>query len=670
MNKMQKNDLWLYKCGFKRGNEKFTMKTSRGVAEKVPIENIKTNVPTTTLSPDATQNPVNSSESDQTPEGDILRPTRRSTRVSKPPNRLTYLSLKSLLLSEETLVCEAATADPDTFYLHEARREKDWPKFQEAMQIEVDGQMRNKNFKLRLRSSLPAGTQVLPGVWVLKRKRRLLTGQIYKWKARLNLDGSRQIKGVHFDLTYAPVASWSVIRMLLVLVLAWKWISKQIDFVQAFTQAPTERPMFMEVPKGYTIKNGDPKDYVLEILANTYGAKQAPKVWYDYLTSKLLQAGWEKSKIDPNIFYNNLLKLILVCYVDDTIMLGPNSDNIMQAVSQLKKLKLDLTMEGDISDFLGVHIEKLPNGSFHLNQKHQIDRVLKDLSLTDENVKVKAVPCKVSKILKRDENGEDHDESFHYRSVIGKLSHIDRCTRLDISYIVHQCARFSSSPKQLHNKAIKWLGRYLKHTRKLGYIIQPDFEKGLEIFVDSDWAGNWDITNAHKDPDTAKSRYGFIIMFAGVPIFHASRLMQMITLSSTEAEYVGLSESLREAIPLINLVKELKQRGFSMPKSQTKVLCKLFEDNSGAIEIAKEEKYRPQTKHINVKYHHFRSLVQEGVISILPIKSEDNPADILTHPVTVERLAKHITTLLKWHLLPQLSKGVLQYLKSNDVGTH
>ena len=159
-------------------------------------------------------------------------------------------------------------------------------------------------------------------------------------------------------------------------------------------------------------------------------------------------------------------------------------------------------------------------------------------------------------------------------------------------------------------------------------------------------------------------------MFAGVPFFHASRLMQMITLSSTEAEYVGLSESLREAIPLINLVKELKQRGFSMPKSQTKVLCKLFEDNSGAIEIAKEEKYRPQTKHINVKYHHFRLLVKEGVISILPIKSEDNPADILTHPVTVERLAKHITTLLKWHLLPQLSKGVLQYLKSNDVGTH
>ena len=107
-----------------------------------------------------------------------------------------------------------------------------------------------------------------------------------------------------------------------------------------------------------------------------------------------------------------------------------------------------------------------------------------------------------------------------------------------------------------------------------------------------------------------------------------------------------------------------------MPKSQTKVLCKLFEDNSGAIEIAKEEKYRPQTKHINVKYHHFRSLVQEGVISILPIKSEGNPADILTHPVTAERLAKHITTLLKWHLLPQLSKGVLQYLKFNNVSTH
>ena len=118
-----------------------------------------------------------------------------------------------------------------------------------------------------------------------------MTEEIYKWKERLNLDGSRQIKGVHFDKTYAPVASWSVVRFFLVLFLSWGWVSVQIDFIQAFTQAPTEWPLYMNIPKGYTVSEGDPNDYVLEILANTYGARQAPKQWYDYLCIKLKEAG-------------------------------------------------------------------------------------------------------------------------------------------------------------------------------------------------------------------------------------------------------------------------------------------------------------------------------------------------------------------------------------------
>ena len=89
----------------------------------------------------------------------------------------------------------------------------------------------------------------------------------------------------------------------------------------------------------------------------------------------------------------------------------------------------------------------------------------------------------------------------------------------------------------------------------------------------------------------------------------------------------------------------------------------LFEDNSGAIEIATGDKVRPRTKHINVRYHHFRQLVENKTLVIEAIRSEDNPADILTHPVTLERLAKHVTSLLKWNLLPAVSEGVLQCLK-------
>ena len=126
------------------------------------------------------------------------------------------------------------------------------------------------------------------------------------------------------------------------------------------------------------------------------------------------------------------------------------------------------------------------------------------------------------------------------------------------------------------------------------------------------------------------------------------------------------SEAIREVVPLIKLVDDLKKLGLPMPEPTSVAKVKIFEDNAGAIEIAKGEKMRPRTKHLNVRWHWFRSMVQDGTLAIEAIRSERNPTDILTHPVNVIRLAEHVETLMKWHLLPKASEGVLQYLKSVD----
>ena len=148
---------------------------------------------------------------------------------------------------------------------------------------------------------------------------------------------------------------------------------------------------------------------------------------------------------------------------------------------------------------------------------------------------------------------------------------------------------------------------------------------------------------------------------------HASRLMQIIALSSAEAECIGLSEAPREIIPLIRSLEQLKKMGLDPPNVKTVAKCQVFEDNAGAIEIAKNEKIRPRTKHLNVRWHWFRSHVQDGTLEINAIRSEDNPADILTHPVSMERLAKHVETLMKWNLLPEASEGVLKYLSPSET---
>ena len=94
-----------------------------------------------------------------------------------------------------------AQSDPDTMYHHQAMREPDHKHFIAAMDKEIADQMANGNFVLLPRSSLPNGATVLNAVWQMKRKRDIRTGKIVKYKARLNIDGSRMVKGRDYDLT-------------------------------------------------------------------------------------------------------------------------------------------------------------------------------------------------------------------------------------------------------------------------------------------------------------------------------------------------------------------------------------------------------------------------------------------------------------------------------------
>lgn len=90
-------------------------------------------------------------------------------------------------------------------------------------------------------------------------------------------------------------------------------------------------------------------------------------------------------------------------------------DKINQIVEDLKKVKLDITDEGDIQDFLGVNITMKEDGTIHLTQSHLIDQIVSDLGLSKDNVKTKRTPAMSFNILRRDEDGKDFDKSFNYR---------------------------------------------------------------------------------------------------------------------------------------------------------------------------------------------------------------------------------------------------------------
>jgi hypothetical protein len=225
---------------------------------------------------------------------------------------------------------------------------------------------------------------------------------------------------------------------------------------------------------------------------------------------------------------------------------------------------------------------------------------------------------------------------------------LEKSTRPDIAYAVHQCARFSSNPKKSHEAAVRRIVRYLQGTKNKGINFKVDKSRSFECWVDADFAGNWRQEGAASDTMTSKSRSGWVILYANCPITWSSKLQTLTALSTTEAEYVALSTALREVIPLMTLSMEMKAEGVWKRIDSPIVHCKVFEDNAGALEMAKLPKIRPRTKHINNYYHHFREWVEQGKISLSATASADQIADILTKPLGLADFVKFRQAIMNW----------------------
>jgi hypothetical protein len=248
----------------------------------------------------------------------------------------------------------------------------------QAVIKEVNDHIENKNWELIPRDKVPKGTTILPSVWSMKCKRDIKTQQVYKHKARLNVHGGKQVYGENYFETFAPVVTWFSIRLLLVLSILNKWHTRQVDFILAYTQADIEFNMYMELPAGIETKYGNGKTHVLKLLKNLYGQKQAGRVWNQHLTKGLKQLGFKQSNVDECVFFCGTV--IFIVYTDDGIFASPDSKEVDKAINDMEKL-FNINDQSDLKDYLGVNVEKLPNGDIKLTQPHLINQIITELKL-------------------------------------------------------------------------------------------------------------------------------------------------------------------------------------------------------------------------------------------------------------------------------------------------
>ena len=234
--------------------------------------------------------------------------------------------------------------------------------------------------------------------------------------------------------------------------------------------------------------------------------------------------GFKRSEHDPCVFYRGT-NIVLV-YTDDLILLDKDSD---KAVDDLLTI-FCVDDRGSIDEYLGEKVQRLDEATILLMQPQLIDSILIDLQLLDEdgkprpNMDTKDLPCMVTKPIGPDPEGEPFNEEWDYRSVISKLNFLEKSTCGEIAYAIHQCACFESTLKASHGKAIKHIGRYLLKTRDKGLLLKPDPKESFECFLDADFSRSWDKCIADKDPNTAKTCSGFVIKYARVPLYWASKM--------------------------------------------------------------------------------------------------------------------------------------------------
>jgi hypothetical protein len=497
---------------------------------------------------------------------------------------------------------------------------------------------------------------VLPSTWAFRCK-RYPDGLIKKLKARFCVRGDHQREGVDFFDTFAPVVSWTTVRLMLILSLILDLSTRQVDYTAAFLHADIDKDpnyekltkeekrrsgVYVEMPRGFS----EPGK-VLKLKKSLYGLKQAPRNFFQHLKAKLEKIGFESSESDACLFISD--KVICIVYVDDTLLFSPKSEYIDEVLEALKQEQMDLEVEDDVAGFLGVDVQRnADNTTVTMTQKGLIERIVKALGC--ESLPIKKTPAEHD-ALGTDKEGEPPQEAFNYASVIGMLQYLHAHTRPDLTFAVSQCARFIHNTKRSHEIALLRIGQYLRGTMNKGLVLRPNTELGIDCFVDADFAGTWGSEDVHE-PISVKSRTGYVLCLSGCPIVWVSKLQSDIALSTMEAEYNALSMAMKDLLPLKRLVETVSKAVGLQQQDVINMRTTVWEDNSGALTLANLEPGRmtPRSKHYGVKYHWFRSHLKPNNIEVLKIKTTEQQADIFTKGLRTHKFEENRKQLLGWYV--------------------
>ncbi|WVY89239.1 hypothetical protein V8G54_034753 [Vigna mungo] len=509
--------------------------------------------------------------------GSVNNETKPRKHVVRPSRLTDYEVYSDAIIDEEgDIIHLALIAGSEIMDVNEALAQPIW---RAAMTEELRSIEKNKTWKLM---DLPHGKQSID-VWIFKTKVNP-DGSVLKHKARLVAKGFLQKEGVDFTEVFAPIARLETICIVVSIACFNKWNLFALDVKSAFLHG------FLEEEKGK-----EHQAYKLDKAL--YGLRQALRAWNKRINVFFDSKGFERCLMEHNLYVktNKDNNVLIVCpYVDDLLLTGSSLEELEEFKQQMQT-EFDMTDMGELRYFLGMEFSKTSVGLL-MHQRKYVKDILSRFMMNKCNEA--ETPLEVGKKL-RINAGEEGVDRTRYKQLVGSLRFLCN-SRPDIMFGVGLLSRFMSDPKKSHMTAAKRMLRYIKGTEDFGILFQQGQKCGdlkLVGYTDADFGG---------DEDDRKSTSGSIFFIHGAPVSWSSKKHNVIALSSYESEYV--------------------------------VGCLVLNmDNTSAINLAKNPISHGRSKHIDIKYHFLRDMVNKGKIDLKHCRTELQLADIFTKSLNQER---------------------------------
>ena len=533
--------------------------------------------------------------------------SNRPARERKAPGRIQFLETYGRKDGAH-LALGPTKAEPLTY--NEAVNGKDRLEWKISIQDEFEAHFANGTWEL---VHLPTGRKVITCKWVFKIKYNP-DGTIHRYKSRLVARGFTQLESIDYHETFAPTLRLESLRLLFAIAGYLGLLIHQLDVDNAYLNSDLEEEVYMELPPGFPVTMRT-RRMVLRLRKGLYGLKQSARIWNQRFAGEVKKMGFKPISADKCIFIrvvgNELA--ILALYVDDILVLTKTEALMKQIKDQIKKA-FKIKDSGEVKRILGIQVHRTKNGLF-IEQSQYARKVLQEYEM-DQCTPV-ATPMDGYESIQPGQPDEERTDQRAYQRRIGSLMYLMTGTRPDLAFAIGKLSQFCHDPTVRHANAVNRVLKYVAGTTDYGILFQRD--DSTVAYSDAAYG---------DDKTDRKSTYGHVVLRGGGACIWTSKKQRGVATSTTEAEYVGLTEAAKTVVWLTRWLDELAFRRTDDAPIQ------LLGDNKASLALVKNPEYHQRTKHIDIQYHYVRQVYEDGLIGLDFTPTASQAADILTKPLT------------------------------------